>query len=141
MLCAAWEMAAPLTPAVWHAVLTIAGFVAITSPIQDFRDIAGDRVMGRKTLPIAWGERPARILVSIGLIGWLPMAYVLHMRTALHTLQGGVVALAITALECIVTARLLWPPAVGRAAADHQTYRFYEYLYCLYVGSALVFVT
>jgi len=141
MLCAAWEMAVPLTPAVWHAVLTIAGFVAITSPIQDFRDIAGDRVMGRKTLPIAWGERPARIVVSIGLIGWLPMAYMLHMRTALHTLQGGVVALAITALECIVTARLLCPPVVDRAAADHQTYRFYEYLYCLYVGSALVFVT
>ena len=57
MLCAAWEMAVPLTPAVWHGVLTIAGFVAITSPIQDFRDIAGDRVMGRKTLPIAWRER------------------------------------------------------------------------------------
>lgn len=141
MLCAAWEMAAPLTPSVWHAVLTIAGFVALTSPIQDFRDIAGDRVMGRKTLPIALGERPARILVSIGLIGWLPMAYLLHMRTALDTLPGGVVAIAITALECVVTARLLCPPEVGRTAADHQTYRFYEYLYCLYVGSAFVFVS
>ena len=141
MLCAAWEMAAPLTPQVWRGVLTIAGFVALTSPIQDFRDIAGDKVMGRKTLPIALGEWPARVVVGLALMGWLPVAYALLMRSALHTLYGVAAALAITTLECLVTARLLFPPAAGRAAADHRTYRLYEYLYCLYVASALVFLS
>lgn len=140
MLCAAWEMAAPLSPQVWRAVLTISGFVALTSPIQDFRDIAGDKVMGRKTLPIALGERPARVLVGLALMGWLPVAYVLLMGSGLCTVQGAIVALAITLLECLVTARLLFPPAAGRAAADHRTYRLYEYLYCSYVASALVFL-
>lgn len=140
MLCAAWEMAAPLTAPAWQAVLAIAGFVALTSPIQDFRDIAGDLVMGRKTLPIALGEWPARILIGLALIGWLPVAYLLLMRSALFTLHGGACALAITVLEIVVTVRLLFPPTEDRAAADHRTYRLYEYLYCLYVGSALVFL-
>lgn len=33
-------------------------FLAIS--VQDFRDIAGDRAAGRRTMPIVWGQRRAR---------------------------------------------------------------------------------
>lgn len=138
MLCAAWEMVLPMSRTSWHAVLTISGFVALTSPIQDFRDIAGDRVMGRKTLPISLGERPARILVSVALFGWLLVAFALLMRPALVTLGGAVFAAALVVLESVVAVRLLCRRG---PAADHRTYRLYEYLYCLYVVSALAFLS
>lgn len=118
-------------------MLTISGFVALTSPIQDFRDIAGDRVMGRKTLPISLGERPARVLVSLAIFGWLPVAFALLMRPALTTISGVVFAAALVLLESVVAVRLLCRRGPD---ADHRTYRLYEYLYCIYVVSALAFL-
>lgn len=138
MLCAAWEMVLPMSRTGWHAVLTISGFVALTSPIQDFRDIAGDRVMGRKTLPISLRERPARVLVSLALLGWLPVAFALLMRPAFTTISGAVFAAALVLLESVVAVRLLYRRGPD---ADHRTYRWYEYLYCLYVVSALAFLS
>lgn len=138
MLGAAWEIVRPLTAGEWPTVLCIAGFVAVTSPIQDFRDIAGDRVMDRKTLPIAVGERWGRVLISLALVAWLPVAYLLLMRPALGSLDGKALALALTLLELVVAVRLL---RFRGAAQDHKTYRLYEQLYCLYVTSGLVFLS
>lgn len=138
MLGAAWELVRPLTAVEWQAVLSIAGFVALTSPIQDFRDIEGDRLLHRKTLPLAVGERRGRILVSLALVAWLPAAYFLLMRPALGSLAGKAFAAALTLLELGVAARLL---RFRGAAADHRTYRLYEQLYFLYVASELAFLS
>jgi 4-hydroxybenzoate polyprenyltransferase len=137
MLGAAWELVLPLTTLGWQTALTIAGFVALTSPIQDFRDVAGDRTMGRKTLPISIGEWPARGIISAMLLLWLPVAYFLLMRHGLSRLTGGLVSAAIMGLELVVAIRLL---RLSGSAADHRTYRLYEQLYCLYVVSGLVYL-
>jgi 4-hydroxybenzoate polyprenyltransferase len=137
MLCAAWELVLPMTMRAWQAAGTIAGFVALTSPIQDFRDIAGDRLLQRKTLPISLGERPARIVVALALLVWLPVAALLLMRPALGTPFGWAFAIAIFSLVVTVAVRLL---RYQGPAADHRTYRLYEYLYCLYVLSTIAFL-
>jgi len=137
MLCAAWEMVRPLTAVEWRIVLSIAGFVAVTSPIQDFRDIDGDRVLNRRTLPIAVGERRGRILISLALVAWLPVFWLL-LRPALGSPGGKAFAAALTVLELVVAARLL---RFHGAAADHRTYRLYEQLYCLYVVSAFALLS
>lgn len=137
MLGAAWEMVRPMTGVEWRTVLGIAGFVAITSPIQDFRDIDGDRVLNRRTLPIAVGERRGRILISLALVAWLPVAWLL-LRPALGSPGGKAFATVLTMLELLVAARLL---RFRGAAADHRTYRLYEQLYCLYVVSAIAFLS
>jgi len=138
MLGAAWEMVRPLSGVEWRAVLCIAGFVAVTSPIQDFRDVEGDRLLHRKTLPLAIGERPGRILIGSALVAWLPVAYLLLMRPGLGSLSGQAFALALTHLELVVAARLL---RLRGAVADHRTYRLYEQLYCLYVASGFAFLS
>ncbi len=137
MLGAAWEMVRPMTVVEWRAVLSIAGFVAVTSPIQDFRDIDGDRVLYRKTLPIAVGERLGRILISLALVAWLPVAYHLLMRPGLGSMSGKAFATALILLELVVAVRLL---RFRGAVADHRTYRLYEQLYCLYVASGFAFL-
>lgn len=137
MLCAAWEMVRPLTVVEWRTILCIAGFVAVTSPIQDFRDIDGDRVLNRRTLPIAVGERRGRILISLALVAWLPVAWLL-LWSALGGPGGKAFATALTILELAIAGRLL---RFHGPAADHRTYRLYEQLYCLYVVSAFALLS
>jgi 4-hydroxybenzoate polyprenyltransferase len=137
MLGAAWEMVRPMSGLEWRTVLSIAGFVAVTSPIQDFRDIEGDRVLNRKTLPLAVGERRGRILISLALVAWLPVAWLI-LRPALGGPVGKAFALGLTMLELLVAVRLL---RFRGAVADHRTYRLYEQLYCLYVVSAFALLS
>lgn len=137
MLGAAWEMVRPMTGVEWRTVLSIAGFVAVTSPIQDFRDIEGDRVLNRRTLPLAVGERRGRILISLALVAWLPVAWLI-LRPALGSPVGKAFALSLTMLELLVAVRLL---RFRGAVADHRTYRLYEQLYCLYVVSAFALLS
>ncbi|KAI1414495.1 hypothetical protein F5Y13DRAFT_178784 [Hypoxylon sp. FL1857] len=40
--------------------------MAMTSHVQDFRDVDGDRAAGRKTLPLVIGSTNARLLVILG---------------------------------------------------------------------------
>lgn len=137
MLCAAWEIVLPMTAIGWQTVLTIAGFVALTSPIQDFRDIDGDRVMERKTLPISLGERPARLLIGAALLAWIPVAFVFLMRPAISGPMGKGFAISIVILEVLIAVRIL---TLRGPKPDHKTYRLYEQLYCLYVFAAFAFL-
>ncbi|KAI1198639.1 hypothetical protein F5X97DRAFT_342534 [Nemania serpens] len=54
--------------AVWLAILTAA--VTTTVHMQDFRDMDGDRVANRQTVPLAIGDFPARIIVALGIAFW-----------------------------------------------------------------------
>lgn len=47
-------------------IFIIAGAMTVTSHIQDFRDVGGDRAAGRKTIPLIIGDMNARVLAAIG---------------------------------------------------------------------------
>jgi len=65
-----------LSPATAMAFILVFGLVFLRSVIQDFRDLQGDRMVGRETLPIALGERRTRGLL-ITVVAVLVMALVL----------------------------------------------------------------
>jgi len=44
--------------------------VATTVHVSDFPDVVGDNLRGRKTLPLVWGERPARWSVAGAVLFW-----------------------------------------------------------------------
>lgn len=48
----------------------IGGAIAITSHVQDFRDVEGDRAAGRTTVPIAIGDANARALAALSVGGF-----------------------------------------------------------------------
>ncbi|KAI1398604.1 hypothetical protein F4819DRAFT_467937 [Hypoxylon fuscum] len=56
----------------WLAIL--AATITTTSHLQDFRDVNGDKATGRKTVPLAIGDLPARGLCTIGILVWNSVA-------------------------------------------------------------------
>lgn len=55
-------------------LLVLAGAISTTVHAQDFRDIDGDRVSGRKTVPLSIGEEYARAALVVGIIGWTALS-------------------------------------------------------------------
>ncbi|KAI1821620.1 hypothetical protein F4861DRAFT_541791 [Xylaria intraflava] len=56
------------TAAVWLGMLSAC--ITTTVHIQDFRDVQGDRVAGRRTVPLAIGDTAARLLAAVCVFGW-----------------------------------------------------------------------
>ncbi|KAJ7097675.1 hypothetical protein C8R44DRAFT_811912 [Mycena epipterygia] len=52
LLQAAWELVAPITAHEWRWVLLLSGVFGIIASVQDMRDVEGDKIAGRRTLPI-----------------------------------------------------------------------------------------
>ncbi|KAH8600630.1 hypothetical protein B0O99DRAFT_563615 [Bisporella sp. PMI_857] len=53
---------------IWLVLLT--GAITTTVHTQDFRDVKGDRAVGRLTLPLLIGDKMARAVVVLGVPGW-----------------------------------------------------------------------
>ncbi|KAJ3558524.1 hypothetical protein NPX13_g9685 [Xylaria arbuscula] len=58
--------------AIWLGILCCA--ITTTSHTQDFRDVEGDRAVGRKTVPLVVGDTVARIMVAVGVAVWAIIA-------------------------------------------------------------------
>ena len=71
-LVAAWTLVGPLTPLAlrWIGFFTV--LAPLMMPLADLRDVAGDQAVGRRTLPICWGDTPTRWWL-IELFGTLPL--------------------------------------------------------------------
>ena len=134
-LGAAWQMMIPLTPTAWRWILLPAVVIFPLISLQDLRDVEGDRVIGRRTFPLVFGERATRILLGIA-FALLPLA--VHgavmgpsgARWSVWMCEG---TLALMAL--VIAARVL---LLRSKSADHHTYMFLTYWYCLLLVSAIV---
>lgn len=54
--------------AMWLGIL--AACITTTVHTQDFRDVRGDRLAGRITVPLLIGDTAARLVVAVGVCGW-----------------------------------------------------------------------
>ncbi|RCI16261.1 hypothetical protein L249_3180 [Ophiocordyceps polyrhachis-furcata BCC 54312] len=84
-----------------HAVI-LSIWAGLTAHIQDFRDQRGDRKVGRKTLPLSYGDGPARLIVaSLLLPAAYAIAYELDLARNAPLLLGGAHAwLSYRVLAC-----------------------------------------
>ncbi|THH15937.1 hypothetical protein EW146_g4625 [Bondarzewia mesenterica] len=121
LLSASWKAIAPTTPKSEIYVYAVALWAGLITHIQDLRDIQGDAAVGRKTMPLVFGDRGSRLIITFLL---LPAAYwVLWM--------GDIVRLApytLAAVHVILAYRIL---QAGGSRYDHKTYMFYTYIFCL----------
>jgi 4-hydroxybenzoate polyprenyltransferase len=126
-LAAAWAMVTPLTSLAHTWIVVIALLIFPTVSLQDLRDMAGDRCLGRKTLPLVAGDRLTRILLSACFV---LQPVVVHFE--LMAAFGGPLAVlceSITAaLSLFIAARII---LCRHPAADHMTYLLYTGWYCL----------
>ncbi|QRK11236.1 UbiA family prenyltransferase [Archangium violaceum] len=134
-LAAAWELAAPLTLAVWRWIGVLACVVFCLVSLQDLRDVEGDRASGRKTFPLVFGETRTRYVLA-GLFGLLP--WVIHRVLMVPLgLTPAVVAFdaGLALLSWVIAARVVgW----RTPAADHRTYLLFTYWYCLALLSTFI---
>ncbi|KAJ6551202.1 UbiA prenyltransferase family-domain-containing protein [Mycena capillaripes] len=70
LLQAAWGLVVPVTSREWRWALLLSGVLGVVANVQDMRDFDGDRIAGRRTLPILLG-RHFRWVMSV-IIGAAP---------------------------------------------------------------------
>ncbi|RDB18516.1 hypothetical protein Hypma_000226 [Hypsizygus marmoreus] len=106
-------------------VLAVAVWAGLLTHIADLRDIKGDAAVGRKTLPLAFGDITSRWILTF-----------LLMPTALYALWlGDVIAAApttIMALHVFLGYRLMHH---GNPRYDHKTYMIYTYIFCFILAT------
>jgi 4-hydroxybenzoate polyprenyltransferase len=138
-LAGSWEIAYPLDMTGWWWVLVIAVLFSIPLPIEDVRDMAGDRAVGRRTFALIVGPNPIRAWFIAMMLIWPLVAHLLLFR------GSGAASSAISVTTAVFTA-LCW--GTGLYTALNRTHRGNRMAYLLYsavhlalVASALVLLT
>lgn len=133
-LAAAWGIIGPVPGIAWQWISGLAVVAFVLCNIQDLRDVAGDRTLRRRTLPIVYGmRRTCLALAGLFAVG-LPL---LTHAWLFASLPLGVVEaaclLVLDGLSLVIAARL-WLDR--RPSALHRTYMLFTYWYCLALASA-----
>ena len=127
-LAAAWTIVTPMTPISWRWVTGLALVAFVFCNIQDLRDVAGDRTLGRRTMPIVYGLPRACGALSFAFAALLPLLTHLWMFAPLRSTPVSLAFEALsTGLSWIIAVRLVLdqrPPAL------HRTYLLFTYWYC-----------
>lgn len=135
-LAAAWGIVGPVPPLAWRWIAALSVVAFVLCNIQDLRDVAGDRALGRRTLPIVYGlRRTCHVLAALFALG-LPMLTHGWMFAPLPL--GWAEGLCLVVLDgfAVWIAVRLWLDQ--RPAALHRTYLLFTYWYCLALASACV---
>lgn len=134
-LAAAWQMVRPLTPEAWVWILVPAITLLSNASLQDLRDIEGDRMNHRRTLPIVFGVHFTRWFVAVAFV---LLALLSHVALFLPAgLNAGVLLLDLflAGLCFVIAGRVL---LLRTTAADHVSYMLYTYWYCFVLAAAIV---
>lgn len=133
-LGAAWGIVGPVPPLAWRWIAGLSLVAFVLCNIQDLRDVAGDRALGRRTLPIVYGlRRTCHAFAALFAVG-LPMLTHAWMFAPLPLgWAEGLSMLALDGLALGIGVRLVLDQ---RPAALHHTYMLFTYWYCLALASA-----
>ncbi|MCX7860853.1 MAG: UbiA family prenyltransferase [Chloroflexus sp.] len=134
-LAAAWQMVRPLTPEAWIWLLVPAVTLLSNASLQDLRDIEGDRLSHRRTMPIVFGADVTRVFVAVA---FALLALLTHFTLfAPAGLNAGLLLLDVllAGLCLVIAGRVL---LLRTTAADHVSYMLYTYWYCFVLAAAIV---
>jgi 4-hydroxybenzoate polyprenyltransferase len=132
-LGAAWAIVAPVTPLGWRWILTLSLVIFTLIPLQDLRDLAGDRAAGRRTFPLVFGTRFTRAYVFVGFL-LLPLLVHAELMRGADGLKV-VVEVALCVVAWAIAARTV---LLRNARADHWTYTLWTWWYTATLASAIV---
>jgi 4-hydroxybenzoate polyprenyltransferase len=117
-LLSAWHIGGGRTDRFLPCAVALSVLLALLMPLQDLRDIKGDRAVGRRTLPIAYGAWPVRFYLC-GALLLTPVA--VRRLVAIGVLWPGSWLEVLAAGLCFCAAIRV---VVRRSAAsDDRTYR------------------
>ncbi|KAF7324382.1 UbiA prenyltransferase [Mycena venus] len=125
LLQAAWGLVAPITAHEWRWAVLLSGVFGIVASVQDMRDIEGDKIACRRTLPIVLGSNFRWVMASIICIA-PAVCWQLNFLRYTHWLVGYCGALLTFAMFYMAY-------RVSRGGSkryDHKTYMILTYIYC-----------
>ncbi|MEV7189515.1 UbiA family prenyltransferase [Kitasatospora sp. NPDC093102] len=133
-LAAAWELVTPLDGEGWRWVLVVTAACNLPMCFEDVRDMAGDRRIGRRTLPLMLGHWPVRIWFALNMAA-LPAT--LHVLLFSHGHAGQAVVLGCDALVAVPA----WTAGARsllrrEARADRVTYLLFTGIYAVILSCA-----
>ncbi|MBG1270192.1 UbiA family prenyltransferase [Nostoc sp. WHI] len=137
-LAGAWQMVTPITQDAWRWIIVIAIAIMPLMPLQDLRDMEGDRLMNRKTFPLVYGETATRVLICVGFALFLPLTVHFTMMVPIGlswaTTQWEI---AMGVVCWIIAARVVF---YRSPKADNLTYALFPLWYCIaLISPAFVF--
>ncbi|MER7850612.1 UbiA family prenyltransferase [Kitasatospora sp. NPDC096077] len=123
---AAWRMIGPIPPTGWHWITAATCYWSLVF-IQDLRDIVGDTVTGRRTLPMILGSQRTRLLLAAGLL-LLPLpAHLLLVEHPPHFATAIAWELVFAAASTCTALRVLF---LRTPRSDRFTYQLYCWTWC-----------
>jgi 4-hydroxybenzoate polyprenyltransferase len=132
---AAWQLAQrEIPPVTWTWIMIVGLYLIVLLAVQDFRDMAGDRALGRKTMPLLFGEMPSRYIVAACFMGYPLLVHYFLMQPAGLTPMVLFWDLLLGGCTWGLAGRTL---CLRNPQADHKTYVLYTVLLCLYLMSSI----
>lgn len=115
-------------------IFIISFWAGVALPIQDMRDQEGDREMGRKTLPLVYGDNQARRILFVNFALVCPGIFLLLLLTQLpfitvitSAIPAGILILSV-ATHWLIAFRIL---RFKTPKEDNLTYHIYVILFCI----------
>ncbi len=132
---AAWQLVEPTMPAmVWRWIAVIGLYLITLMAVQDLRDMAGDRAVGRRTMPLVFGESVSRQVIAAGYFGFpIVVHYCLIVPVGL-SLTAIVWDILLAGFSVTIGLRTL---LCHGPRADHRTYVGFTLLLCAYLASSI----
>lgn len=141
MMSTAWHIGgAPFTASAFTWVCTVAIYLFLSCPMQDMRDMKGDKETSRRTLPLIIGEIPARRFLST-------VFFISPFVVQLVLLIGpwGSIVPSVLFLIGLINFGGNWLLAwrvwfLRTKQADHRTYMIYTYVFVMYWAVSIGFL-
>ncbi|GAQ82609.1 hypothetical protein KFL_001170130 [Klebsormidium nitens] len=125
----------PLTAPVWAWIANLCSGCAVLVTHQDLKDVEGDVIKGRRTVPVVLGEGRARRALAAAYAA-APFFYYATMLRGIPGAARFVLAVPLfTVLWCIAYRTL----AAGSRRADAVTFQLFSW-WCLYMMALPLFI-
>lgn len=135
LMAAAWELVLPLSATAWRWILVISISFGATLHIQDLRDVAGDRHVGRRTFSLAIGDRRARVVLAAGIVALPIITHLFLTGDSWPSVPVVACELGLATVNFVCASRVL---LLRTSRADHTTYMLHTYWFCAVLGSSVV---
>ncbi|KAJ6482464.1 UbiA prenyltransferase family-domain-containing protein [Mycena sanguinolenta] len=134
LLHGAWGLVAPITGRQWRWALLLSGVFGIVASVQDMRDMEGDEIAGRRTLPIVLGNNFRWVMAAL-ICAAPAVCWQLEFFQYTHWLVG--VCGVLLSLAMFYMAYRVHQG--GSSRYDHKTYMILTYIYCGCVAVPMLF--
>lgn len=134
LFCSQWQIIQPLDSLVYQYAVALSIWSGLAFHLQDMRDQEGDQLIGRKTLPLAIGDKKARIVLTLFFLILSPLLIFLLFSTQINAQQLledrilSILFVLIVLFNWLIAYRI-WNFKTARG--DHRTYMLLLYLFSL----------